>query len=225
MRRAPTFSIIGALMLSACASAPEMKMTPAASGDGVGVRFSRGEAFMVSAGENGAIMLVPVRYNQDSGKALFIIAGYNRSSVPINFGTENVSIALDTGASMPIYDFDTMRHNYKAQAEGERLMATVEVAADAYAAYRVSRHDRRRGLALMENAAGAYDDRLHSIADNLANRVGEAKGAVLQTTTIDPKSYWAGWIIADQPPLAPGEVRQMIATVSFAGERHTFRLF
>jgi len=32
-------------------------------------------------------------------------------------------------------------------------------------------------------------------------------------------------IIADQPPLAPGEVRQMAAAVTFAGEIHRFNLF
>jgi hypothetical protein len=202
-----------------------MKMTPADSGEQVSVRYSRGEAFMVSAGERGAILLEPVRYNGSSNKVLFRLAGYNRAGVPINFGTENVFIGLDDGRPLPIYDFDTMRNGFKRDAEQARMVALVEAAANSYAAYRTSKYDEAAGAREAAYAIDTYDMRLHSIAENLAYKVRTAKHVVLQTTTIDPASYWAGFIIADEPELAPGEVRRMTVRVQFAGETHSFSLF
>ena len=74
-------------------------MTPAAGAGAIGVRYSRGEAFMASAGERAAVMLVPVRYNQGSGKTLFVIAGYNRSGAPINFRVPWLHVAIITGVA------------------------------------------------------------------------------------------------------------------------------
>jgi hypothetical protein len=213
---------MASVALTGCATT-EMKMTPAASA-GVGVRFSRGEALMVSAGELGAIAIKPIRYNADTGRVLFVVAGYNHSGEPINFGTENVSISLDNGASMPVYDFDALRHGYREDADRARMFAYVEAAANAYGAYRVSRHNPQEGRYLMERASEQYEERLYSIGDNLGRQVEAAK-AVLQTTTIDPGTYWAGWIVADQPTLAVGEVRKMNVSVTFAGETHRFSLF
>ena len=208
--------------LAGCAT-PEMKMAPAAS-PGVGVRFAQGQAVMISAGDGGAIAIRPLRYNGDSGKVLFVVAGYNRSGAPINFGPENLSISLDDGSALPIYDFDSLRHGARVQADQQRAMATLEAAIGAYAAYNVGRHHPADGRALLRNVAATYDDQLYSIGDNLVRHVNAAQ-AVLQTTTIDPRTYWAGGIIADQPELAQGEVRRMTVAVTFAGETHRFALF
>ncbi len=224
MRRPFWLALIASVALASCASEPEMKMTPAASGSDVGVRYAQGEAFMLSGGSRGAIMLLPVRYNLHSGKTLFAVAGYNNSSDPLNFGPENISIRLDNGADMQIHDFDNLRHSAIEDADRQRLLATVQAAVDASVAYRVSRRHPREGREMMRDAVEDYDDRLHSIAENLSERVERAK-AVLQTTTIDPNSYWSGWVLADQPPLAEGEVRQMTVSVEFAGETHHFNLF
>jgi hypothetical protein len=224
MRRPVWLALIASAALASCASEPEMKMTPAASGGGVGVRYAQGEAFMLSGGSRGAIMLLPVRYNLHSGKTLFAVAGYNNSSDPLNFGPENISIRLDNGADMPIHDFDNLRHNAIEDADRQRLLATVQEAVETSIAYHVSRRHPREGREMMRDTAQDYDDRLHSIAQNLSERVERAK-AVLQTTTIDPNSYWSGWVLADQPALAQGEVRQMAVSVEFAGETHHFNLF
>lgn len=217
--------VIGALLfLSGCASTPEMKMTPAAS-DNVGVRFSRGEAFMLGAGERGAIMIVPTHYDAQSGKVLLGVAGYNRSGTPINFGTENISLTLDDGTALPLHDFDTLRHNLKRDAQQAKLAAWVEALAVGYVEYQDREGDPKRDRRAEDAAADYYDYRQHAIAENLTHKVRQAKGAVLQTTTIDPGAYWGGAIVADRPALALGEVRRMTARVEFAGEVHRFNLF
>ena len=55
-------TLIAGAALAGCASVePEYRMVP--SGEhGVGVRFSRGNAAMISNGPAGAVMLLPVRY-------------------------------------------------------------------------------------------------------------------------------------------------------------------
>lgn len=223
MRRVAVAALMGAA-LTGCATTPEMKMTPADSGP-VGVRYSQGEAFMLSGGRRGAVMLVPLRYNGSNGQTFFRVAAFNRAGAPINFGPENVSIRLDTGAGMPVYDFDHLRHNAKAGAEAARRSAAFDRVFSEFHALAVSRDNPYRARQISYQSANEYDYRMHSIADNLRREVGRVKSAVLQTTTIDPGTYWHGGIIADQPILAPGEVRTMTATVQFAGELHRFNLF
>ncbi|PSJ19787.1 hypothetical protein CVH10_21020, partial [Halomonas sp. ND22Bw] len=84
------------LGLAGCATAvPEYRMIPTAE-HGVGVRFSRGNAAMVSNGPSGSVMLLPVRYNAGS-KLYFALAAFNTSGRPINLGTEDVRVYLDDG--------------------------------------------------------------------------------------------------------------------------------
>lgn len=209
-------------LMAGCATPPEMKMTPAPSGD-VGVRYSRGESFMLSAGERGAILLAPVRYNGSSEKVLFVLAGYNHADLPINFGTENAELTLDNGVELPVHNFDGMRHGYKLDADRQRLVAAVEASINVFLASQEVEPDLYK--AGMLDAARLYEDRTRSIAQNLMRRARTAAATVLQTTTIDPGAYWAGWIIADQPSLSAGEVRRITARVEFAGETHTFNLY
>jgi len=84
--------------LAGCATTPppEVRMIPTAD-HGVGARFSRGNALMVSNGPSSAIMLLPVRYN-DTQKFFFSIAAFNTSGYPINIGSEDVRLYLDRAA-------------------------------------------------------------------------------------------------------------------------------
>ena len=214
--------LLACALLAGCAT-PEMKMTPAAS-SGVGVRFAQGEAVMVSAGERGAIALLPVRYDDNEQKLLFAVEGYNRSDQPINFGPENLAVSLDTGAALAVHDFDGLRHEARVDAANARMLATVEAAAGTLTAYEVGRKHPARGRALMQDVADNYESQSASIGDTLVHRIAGLRG-VLQTTTIDPTTFWGGWIVADRPTLTDGEVRRMQVAVSFAGEMHRFSLF
>ena len=215
-------ALLACALVGGCAT-PEMKMTPAAS-SGVGVRFAQGEAVMVSAGQRGAIALLPVRYDDNEQKLLFLVEGYNRSGQPINFGPENFAVSLDTGAALAVHDFDGLRHEARVDAANARMLATVEAAAGTLAAYEVGRKHPARGRALMQDVADDYETQSASIGDTLVRRIVGLR-SVLQTTTIDPQRMWGGWIVADRPALTGGEVRRMQVMVSFAGETHRFALF
>lgn len=79
----PQAAVVAAIVaLAGCATTPppEVRMIPTAD-HGVGVRFSRGNALMVSNGPSGAIMLLPVRYN-DTQKFYFSVAAFNTSGSP-----------------------------------------------------------------------------------------------------------------------------------------------
>jgi hypothetical protein len=211
-------------MASALAGcAPEMKLVPSAS-PGVGVRFSQGKAMMVSAGDAGAIALYPLAYNGDSRQLLLVVAGYNHTGAPRNFGPENVSISLDSGATLAVHDFDTLRHDAKVEAKWEQAVSTAIGVADLYAANRAGRRDPHLSRELTSEAVDRYDDRSLSIAERLERHLEQAH-QVLQTTTVDPQTFWGGLIVADQPLLATGEVRRMTVNVTFAGETHHFALY
>lgn len=92
-------TLMASAVLAGCATVePEYRMIP--TGDhNVGVRFSRGNAAMVSNGPAGAVMLLPVRYNATS-KMFFALAAFNTSGQPINFGTEDVRIFLEDGTTL-----------------------------------------------------------------------------------------------------------------------------
>ncbi len=72
-----------AILTGRAAVEPEYRFIPAGdhSGD---VRFSRGNAAMVSNGPAGAAMLLPVRYNATS-KMFFALAAFSTSGQPVNF--------------------------------------------------------------------------------------------------------------------------------------------
>ena len=211
-------------LLAGCATKSEMKMTPAASED-VGVRFSRGEAFMLSGGDRGAVMVVPRRYDGNSQRVALVVAGYNRSGQPINFGAENVTLILDNSDQLPVYTYDSIRRRLKGQADQQRVAAFAEAMMVGLSTYEDQEGAYNREGRAVRTATTHYDRRLHSIADNLAYEARAARRVLLQTTTIDPDTYWAGTVIADAPTLMTGEVRRLSVQVTFAGEPHRFELF
>ena len=127
-----TAALLG-IGLTACATGqPEYRMIPTAD-HGVGVRFSRGNAAMVSNGASGSIMLLPVRYNAES-KLYFAIAAFNTSGRPINIGTEDVRVYLDDGTPVRIQDFNYLRQESKRAAERAMAAAWISAGIEGYLA-------------------------------------------------------------------------------------------
>ncbi|SJM68642.1 hypothetical protein FM111_13495 [Brevundimonas diminuta 3F5N] len=91
----------------------------------VGVRFSRGNAAMVSNGPAGSVMLLPVRYNATS-KMFFAVAAFNTSGQPINFGTEDVRIFLEDGRRLYVQDFNYLRHQERIKAQRDLNAAWID---------------------------------------------------------------------------------------------------
>lgn len=223
MRTITPIAVAVSILLSGCASTPEMKMVPADRDDSVGVRFDRGEAFMVSPGNRGIVALVPTRYNQGTGQLVFAISAFNNYDDAANFGAEDVSIQLDDGSPVAVHDFDRQRHDAKERANTERTVAIISAAAEVWIASRESHRHPNIARSMYRNAVDGLRDDMDGIEIELASALQRMTG-LLQTTTIDPGSEWGGLIEADQPTLAPGQVRTVNVTVHFIGENHTFKL-
>lgn len=196
-------------------------MVPTAD-NGVAVRFSQGDAAMVSTGRRGAVMLLPVRYNA-TDKLFFVLAGFNLSSRPINFGTEDVRIRFDNGPDLPVQDFDYLRGEAKARAQHEVLNASVQAAIDGALAYEKHKGADRLYFAAWK-ASGELSASMDEIERRLIDEVAATGRIVLQTTTIDPATVHAGAIISQQVDIPPGTVRDIVVGVHFGGETHTFRI-
>lgn len=209
--------------LSACAtSQPEYRMIP--TGDhGVGVRFSRGNAAMVSNGPAGAVMLLPIRYNA-SNKLYFAVAAFNTSSQPINFGTEDVRIRLDDGAPVRVQDFNFLRQEAKRSAQREMAAAWVSAGIEGYLAYRAHENHPRRTEIAYRRASGEFYLSSALIEQRLIQTIAERGRAVLQTTTIDPGATFGGFVFADQLIVPEGTIRQIVVEVNFAGAPHQFTI-
>lgn len=209
--------------LSACATpVPEYRMIPTAD-HGVGVRFSRGNAAMVSPGPSGSVMLLPVRYNSDS-KLYFAIAAFNSSGRPINIGTEDVRVYLDDGTPVRVQDFNYLRQESKREAERAMAVAWISAGIEGYLNYQnAGGHPRRTEIAF-RRASGEFYLSTQAIEFHLRRAIAERGRLVLQTTTVDPGSATAGFIFADQLLIPNGAARAILVNVNFGGTPHQFTI-
>ena len=217
--------LLATAALAGCASIePEYRMVP--TGDhNVGVRFSRGNAAMVSNGPAGAVMLLPVRYNATS-KMFFALAAFNTSGRPINFGTEDVRIFLEDGSPLYVQDFNYLRHQERVKAQRDINAAWIDAGVEGYLAYQNTEGlpDRTRRQIAYRTASGAYAVDIATIDSRLRHAMSTWGRNVLQTTTIDSGSAFGGYIFADQLMIPEGTRRQIVVEVNFAGAPLRFTL-
>ena len=212
-----------ALGLTACASTPQLELRMIPTGDhGVGVRFARGTALMVSNGPSGSVMLLPVRYN-DTSKFMFSIAAFNTSDRPINIGSEDVRLHLD-GVPYPLQDFDHLRHDARVQAHRD-INAAWAAAAVEYllTAAEYEDHPRQHQIAYRQASGQFYADSAY-IHRRLSRTIGILGRSVLQTTTVDPGTTHGGAIVAQQIMVPDGVVQDLVVEVRFGGYPHLFRV-
>lgn len=222
MRRLLILASAGAL-LAGCATTPpaEVRMIPTAD-HGVGVRFSRGNALMVSNGPSGAIMLLPVRYN-DTQKFFFSIAAFNTSGYPINIGSEDVRLYLD-GQPYSVQDFDYLRHTARTTAQRKMNLAWADAAVEYFLTLQeMEDHPRRHDIAY-RSASGQLQASHDHIQRRLRQTISTLGRTMLETTTIDPGTAHGGAILAEQIVIPEGMVRDMVIEVRFGGFPHRFRL-
>ncbi|MFB7879978.1 hypothetical protein [Brevundimonas diminuta] len=185
----PKAAVVAAMVaLAGCATTPppEVRMIPTAD-HGVGVRFSRGNALMVSNGPSGAIMLLPVRYN-DTQKFYFSIAAFNTSGYPINIGSEDVRLYLD-GQPYSVQDFDYLRHSARTTAEREMNLAWADAAVEYFLT-----------LQEMEDHPRRHDIAYRSASGNCRRRTTTSSGAYAR-----PSPPWAApcWRRRPSTPARP----------------------
>ena len=218
-------TLITCAALSGCASVkPEYRMVP--SGEhGVGVRFSRGNAAMISNGPAGSVMLLPVRYNSTS-KMFFALAAFNTSGTPVNFGTEDVRILLEDGALLYVQDYNFLRHQERLKAQHDLNAAWIDAGVEGYLAYRGAQNlpDPLRRQIAYRTANGSYAVDAATIENRLRLAMSAWGRHVLQTTTIDPGAAFGGYVFADQLLIPEGTRRQVNIEVNFAGSTHRFTL-
>jgi len=209
-------------LLGGCASTPEYRMIP--TGDhGVGVRFSAGNAAMVSNGPAGSVMLLPVRYNA-SRKLYFVVAAFNASGDPINFGAEDVQIRLDNGQAIRMQDFNYLRQEAKHAAQQEMAAAWVSAGIEAFVGYREARGNPQRQQVAIHRASQSFARSSMTIEQRLMRTIAERGRLALQTTTIDPGAFSGGFIFADQLAIPEGMIRQIAVEVNFGGAAHLFTI-
>ncbi|WP_312687662.1 hypothetical protein [Brevundimonas nasdae] len=218
-------TLITCAALTGCASvAPEYRMVP--SGEhGVGVRFSHGNAAMISNGPAGSVMLLPVRYNSTS-KMFFALAAFNTSGTPVNFGTEDVRILLEDGTPLYVQDYNFLRHQERLKAQHDLNAAWIDAGVEGYLAYRNSQGlpDPVRRQIAYRTASGSYAVDAATIEIRLRHAMSAWGRHVLQTTTIDPGAAFGGYVFADQLLIPEGTHRQVIVEINFAGSPHRFTL-
>ncbi|HEY3695296.1 hypothetical protein [Phenylobacterium sp.] len=197
-------------------------MVPIAEHD-VGVRFARGNAAMVSTGEFGSVVLLPIRYNS-TNKLRFSVAAFNTSGRPVNFGTEDIRIRLRSGDYLPVQDFDYLRQEARIEAEREITAAWVSAGIEGLLAYQENEGRLNRTAIAYRRATGDLAASTAYIEAKLFGTVREHGRTVLQTTTIDPGTAYGGAIFADQISVPPGSVDAIDVEVRFGGELHQFRI-
>jgi len=208
--------------LIGCATPREYRMIP--TGDhGVGVRFSRGNAAMISNGPSGAVMLLPVRYNK-SNRLFFAIAAFNTSGQPINFGTEDVHIRLQDGTPVHVQDFNYLRQESRVAAQREMTVAWIAAGIEGYLAYQRHEGHPLRSEIAYRYASGSFYASKELIEQRLRNAIAERGRAVLQTTTVDPGATFGGFIFADQLTIPKGTVQEIVVDVEFGGGPHQFTI-
>ena len=214
----------GAALVGCASVEPEYRMVP--SGEhGVGVRFSRGNAAMISNGPAGSVMLLPVRYNSTS-KMFFAVAAFNTSNTPVNFGTEDVRILLDDGTPLYVQDYNFLRHQERVKAQRDLNAAWLDAGVEGYLAYRDAEGlpDRMRHQIAYRTASGSYAVDAATIEGRLRHAMSAWGRRVLQTTTIDSGAAFGGYVFADQLLIPEGTRRQVVVEVNFAGSPHRFTI-
>ncbi|MGN6062824.1 hypothetical protein [Brevundimonas diminuta] len=187
----PKAAIAAAMVaLAACATTPpqEVRMIPTAD-HGVGVRFSRGNALMVSNGPSGAIMLLPVRYN-DTQKFYFSVAAFNTSGYPINIGSEDIRLYLD-GQPYGVQGFDYLRHTARTTAQREMNLAWADAAVEYFLTLQeMEDHPRRHDIAY-RSASG----QLQASHDHIQRRLRQTISTLGRTNAGDDdhRSWHGAW--------------------------------
>jgi hypothetical protein len=204
---------------------------PIGSADaGVKVRYFKGQPTFISTMPASAVEVgIP---EQRKGKRVMVaVVALNFGAEPTSLGYENVDIRTASGGEAKLVSYDELRHQAKVRAGWTTFFAGVAAGLNSYAAARyggsgyVGRvpYYSPVGAQMALDRADAQNTALFtSIAVNLDETLGKLDGAVLRTTTIDPRTSFGGYVAFDLPKGAT--VADMVAVVTFAGDTHIIPL-
>lgn len=197
---------------------------------GVKVRYFKGQPTYISTMPASAVeVAVP---EQRKGKRVWVaVAALNFGPGPTSLGYENVDIRTANGEEAKLVSYDQLRHQAKVRAGWMTVFAGVAAGLNSYGAARYggSGYVGRVpfyspvGAQMALDRADAQNEALFtSIAVTLDATLAKLDGAVLRTTTIDPRTSFGGFVAFDLPKGAT--VADMVAVVSFAGDTHIIPL-
>jgi hypothetical protein len=224
MRTFTAVALLSSICLASCETTYKQvaTITPA-EGSSSAVRFSKGNALIMSEGQAGTVWLLPVRY-YTGDKIYFEVVAFNKTNEPVNFGAEDVQMKADDGTPMVVQDFDYLQHQARQRAEAELAVAVVAEGLNDWHAARVARRDPYAASIIYRQGANAYFASTQAINAQLEDAVLAYADQTLQTTTVDPFTTHGGVVYTQQIDVQPGSVRAVVANVRFAGEDHLFRL-
>ncbi len=232
--------LVLALSTSACATTYSITPVGVAEGD---VRYERGQATTSSQKANGAVRVTPIGVGPAT-RLNFGVAAFNRGDRSANFGTENITVAVE-GQPVRVFSFTELERQAKNAATAAQVVAAIGGVAAAYDATQDStstttstvRDSRGRYVGAVNTTTTSSNSGLEAanavvivaatgatlatINRSLNETLDALNGSILQTTTIDPGSTYGGQVVTDKVPLT--RPVNVTVTVNFAGERHQFR--
>lgn len=223
MRRLVLAVAVTAVLLAGCETTYRQIPTISATGSNSTVRFSRGEALMISQGRRGTVWLRPVRYFKGD-KVYFEVTAFNESNLPVNFGTEDIDLTTGAGSHVGIYDFDSLRVQARKHAEADLMAAYIVEGIDLWHAERVRRRDPYKSAAIWRNSQNQFIATGDAIEIAMEDAISYYARRTLQTTTVDPYTAFGGVVFSPNIEVPRGTQRELLANVRFAGEDHQFRL-
>lgn len=229
---------VGTAMLSGCATNYSVSSEASASQT---VTYAQGVATTESVREISAVKVSPLGPNS-VGQLRFAVAVLNKSGKPFNLGYENVSARFEDGKPLRLFN----RSELEGQARSRAMWAQAAVAAagglSAYAAnqsaysttrgtiynrygatnFTVRSYDPAVAYAGTAAAGAATGASIATIQSSLNDIIGNLRGSILQTTTINPGQGYGGEVIADRFARGGG-AKKIFVTVNVEGEIHEFQ--
>jgi len=199
-------------------------------------RFDQGEVTLDLEGKNGVIQVSPLGW--DHGGLVFSVAVYNDSDAPSNFDIDNVSV---TAGSQSLTVFS--REELEKKAKNRAMWTQIGLAAlgGVAAAAAASQRDHYRatfvtprgvyrsyfsapsasGQVAAAASIGAAGVGIATVQRNLDETRAALRDEIIQRTTVDPHSFYAGRIVLDKIKSRnlPQDVR---LTVRWNGEEYPF---
>lgn len=226
MRRTKAVLILaGAVstLLAGCETTYKQVPTITAAEGASSVRFAHGNALIMSEGRLGIVWLKPVRYFRGS-KVFFEVVAFNKTNQPVNFGTEDIQLRSGPDGAISVYDFDSLQHEARRQAQAELMAASLQEGMDLWHADRVARRDPYAANRIWRDSQNRYFATDSAVNASLEDAIYAYDRVTLQTTTIDPYTSFGGVVFSPNVEVAQGASRELVANVRFAGEDHLFRL-
>jgi hypothetical protein len=195
---------------------------------GLKVRYFKGQPTFVSAMPS-SVVEVAAPAEVKGSRVGIGVAAFNLGERPKSLGYENISIRTLGGAGLRLIPYGELRHDARVRAGWETFFTALATGLNAYAASRAGYghvgqyhfYNPVAGELAIDRAAYENAAMLNSVMEELDATMAKLDG-VLRTTTIDPRTAFAGAVVFDLPRGIG--IKDLIVTVTFAGDVHSVPL-